>query len=70
MIANMEQIEYKSKEQRDLGFKDLILNGNDLEKKAIKFSKVEPIMKNDEIVRNSKGRPEWRDIWCIAYPRS
>jgi hypothetical protein len=65
MINGMEQIRYTDKEQRDRAFEDFRQNGDEFEKKAVKFSEVESILKDGKPVKGA-----WRDVWCIAYPRS
>jgi hypothetical protein len=68
-INDMAQLRYADKGQRNRAFDDFIANGNELEKKAVKFSEVEPVVKNGKIVMRANGKPEWRDVWCIAFPR-
>ena len=78
-----EVITTVDKNQRDRLFDDLRRNGNELEKRVVKFSGVEPILgpdgKQDSYWKHyritghegeAQFRPLWRSNWSVAYPNS
>ena len=59
----MEVITTHDKDVRDRLFEDLRKNGNELERKVVKFS-------GNELIRNAPHRPVYRSTWSVAYPNS
>lgn len=80
MSNNFEIITTTDKAQRDRMFTDLRKNGDEFEKQAVKFSSVEPVMKDDGQVMKFRfypgkkprvqPRPVFESTWSVAYPRS
>jgi hypothetical protein len=79
-VNNFEVITTPDKETRDRLFEDLRTNGNELERKVVKFSGNEPVLNEIgqqdyrftfyEGSRNPQPRPIYRSNWSIAYPKS
>lgn len=78
-----EVITSADKDVRDRLFEDLRKNGNELERKVVKFSGSEPILDADgnhvsiaydNSKKPKKGRfqirPQYRSTWYVAYPQS
>lgn len=80
MTHNFEIITTTDKAQRDAMFKDFRENGNEFEKQAVKFSSVEPVMKDGGQIMKFRfypgkkprvqPRPVFQSTWSVAYPRS
>ena len=59
------------KETRDAAYRSLRTTGNRLERQAVRFTDVEPVMNPQvpgEIVLDAQGRITYRTIWGVAYP--
>lgn len=76
---SMEVITSTDKGARDRLFEDLRKNGNELEKKVVKFSGNEPVMGEDgtprgrfvsyiRVTGKNQWRPLFRSTWSVAYP--
>jgi hypothetical protein len=57
---SMEVITTTDKARRDRMYKDLRENGDELERKVVKFSSVEP---------NPLKQGQWISNWSIAWPK-
>jgi hypothetical protein len=81
-MNNFEIITTLDKDQRDRMYQDFKMNGNDLEKQAVKFSDCEPVLdesgnqKVKQISYDKAGpssvqtRPVYQTTYSVAYPRS
>ena len=74
-MNNTEVMEFTDKVVRDGAFRDLRLNGDELERQVVKFSGCELVPGEVEQVwyehgKNFHPRPVYRSTWLLAYPRS
>lgn len=76
-----EVITTHDKDVRDRLFEDLRKNGNELERKVVKFSGNEPVLGEantqdghfvfyDKKNKKPQWRPAFRSTWSVAYPNS
>jgi hypothetical protein len=80
-MDNMEVVTTTDKAQRDQLFNDLRKNGNEQEKKVVRFSSSQVTGKSHFVQYTATGkggkinhgikqfRPEFRSTWSVAYPK-
>ena len=57
------------KEKRDELFHELRTRGRGVERQAVKFSGVQPVLdSNGKQKVNEKGHLVWQSNWSVAYP--
>jgi hypothetical protein len=76
-MNNQEVMEFTDKVVRDGAYRDLRLNGDELERQVVRFSGCEKIGEQEVILTDHglKGakiefQSIYRSTWSLAYPRS
>lgn len=57
------------KAKRDELFRELCTRGRGVERQAVRFSGVQPVVGEDGQQKiDEKGRPVWQSNWSVAHP--